>query len=88
MTGDRVLDLAGKLFAVTIAFAFMTDLFAQTPDNLVVEGVPAATPELRARFAAMGLEITLTTPQQFAQIIRADSDRWGKVIRAANIKPQ
>ena len=41
------------------------------------------TPEVRSRFEALGLEIALTTPQQFAQIIRADSERWGKVIRAS-----
>ena len=41
------------------------------------------TPEVRSRFGGLGLEITLTTPQQFAHIIRADSERWGKVIRAS-----
>lgn len=48
---------------------------------VIVRGLQ--TPELRSRFSALGLEITLTTPQQFAQIIRADSERWGKVIRAS-----
>ena len=46
------------------------------------------TADLRARFAALGREITLTTPQQFARIIREDSDRWGKVIRASGFKAE
>ncbi len=35
------------------------------------------------RFAAQGAEPYLTTPQEFAAILRADIDKWGKVVKAS-----
>ena len=44
------------------------------------------TPETRASLAAMGGEVTSTTPEQAAEFLRVEYARWGKVIREANIK--
>ena len=44
-----------------------------------------APPELRARFAQMGLDPVGNTPAEFAAIIRSDIDKWAKVIKAAGI---
>ncbi len=41
------------------------------------------TPEMRERFAALGLEPTGTTPQELAAIMVADTARWRSVIRAS-----
>jgi tripartite-type tricarboxylate transporter receptor subunit TctC len=43
-----------------------------------------ATP--KARLAALGVEPMKKTPAQFVQFIAAEDDKWGKVIRAANVK--
>ena len=43
-----------------------------------------ATP--KARLAALGVEPMKKTPAEFAQFITAENDKWGKVIRAANLK--
>jgi tripartite-type tricarboxylate transporter receptor subunit TctC len=43
-----------------------------------------ATP--KARLAALGVEPMRKTPAEFAQFIAAENDKWGKVIRAANLK--
>jgi tripartite-type tricarboxylate transporter receptor subunit TctC len=37
-------------------------------------------PDVRERLAAQGLTVTTTTPDAFAQLIRADYARWGKVV--------
>lgn len=42
--------------------------------------------EVRARLAAMGVDPIGTTPEQLAAIMRADLEKWTKLIRAANIK--
>jgi tripartite-type tricarboxylate transporter receptor subunit TctC len=47
-----------------------------------------AQPDVRERFAAMGVEPVGSTPAQFVERIRHDSAKWAEVIRAANIKPQ
>lgn len=43
-----------------------------------------ATP--KARLAALGVEPLKKTPAEFAAFITAENDKWGKVIRAANLK--
>jgi tripartite-type tricarboxylate transporter receptor subunit TctC len=43
-------------------------------------------PEPKARLAELGVEPMRRTPEQFAQFIAAENEKWGKVIRDANIK--
>ncbi|MCC6474246.1 MAG: Bug family tripartite tricarboxylate transporter substrate binding protein [Burkholderiales bacterium] len=50
-------------------------------NRIVVAGQQA--PDMSERMRGLGLEIELTTPAEFAAIVRADSGRWGAVIRAA-----
>lgn len=58
-------------------------------DKLNAESVKAmSTPDMRERFAAMGGDIATGTPEQTAEFLRAENDRWGKVIREANIKAE
>src|SRR5262249_55740721 len=45
-------------------------------------------PETKEYFASFGLDTIGSTPDEFAGVIRADIEKWGKVIRMANIKAQ
>jgi tripartite-type tricarboxylate transporter receptor subunit TctC len=45
-----------------------------------------ALPEIKTRLAEFGLEPSPSTPEQFAALIKADIDKWSKVIRAAKIR--
>lgn len=47
-----------------------------------------AAPDLRARFAEMGVEPMDMPEAQLVPYIRAEYERWGEVIRAAGIKPE
>ena len=38
-------------------------------------------PEARATIAATGLEVSLSTPEEFAAFVRAEHEKWGKVVR-------
>lgn len=40
-----------------------------------------AAPEARAAIAATGLEVSLSTPEEFAAFVRAEHAKWGKVVR-------
>jgi tripartite-type tricarboxylate transporter receptor subunit TctC len=40
----------------------------------------------KARFADLGLTVFASSPAEFGQLIADETDKWGKVIRAANIK--
>ena len=46
------------------------------------------SPDGRERMLQMGLLATGTTPEEFADVIRRDTPRWGEVIRKAGIKPE
>jgi tripartite-type tricarboxylate transporter receptor subunit TctC len=43
-------------------------------------------PDVQRRLVDIGLDPIGSTPQEFAEKIRADLDKWGRVIRTANIK--
>lgn len=47
-----------------------------------------ADPQLKARFADLGSVPTPATPTEFGNYIAEETDKWGKVIRAANIKAE
>ncbi len=44
------------------------------------------TPEVRERYAALGIDPVGNSPDRFGEQIRADLARWEKVVKAANIK--
>jgi tripartite-type tricarboxylate transporter receptor subunit TctC len=43
---------------------------------------------LQARFADLGLTVLARSPGDFGKLIAEDTERWAKVIRAANIKAE
>ena len=45
-----------------------------------------ATPELRERFLAQGAQPSGNTPDEFAAFIRAETDKWTKVVKISNAK--
>ena len=54
-------------------------------NKLVNEALASA--EFKARFVDLGLEPYATSPAEFGKFIVDYTEKWGKVIRAANIKP-
>ncbi len=47
-----------------------------------------ALPDVKERFDALGLDPVGGTPEDFARQLRAEGEKWEKVIKAANIKAQ
>ncbi len=45
-------------------------------------------PEIMTRLANDGTEIVAGTPEEFGAYIRAETDKWAKVVKAAGIKPE
>jgi tripartite-type tricarboxylate transporter receptor subunit TctC len=45
-------------------------------------------PDVRAKFANLALDISTTTPREFETHLKSELARWGKVVRAAGIKPE
>jgi tripartite-type tricarboxylate transporter receptor subunit TctC len=47
-----------------------------------------ANADTRERIAQLGLEASVNSPEEFAVVIKTDTAKWAKVIRAANIKAE
>lgn len=47
-----------------------------------------AAPEVRSAFETQGMEPASSTPEEFRQLVEQDAERWARVIKAQNIKPQ
>jgi tripartite-type tricarboxylate transporter receptor subunit TctC len=65
------------------------------PRNTPVEGIDKlnkeinaalANPKIKARLADLGGAVLALSPADFVKLITEDTEKWGKVIRAANIK--
>ena len=48
----------------------------------------AVNPTLKARLADLGWHSVSRFGPDFAKLIADETEKWGKVIRAANIKPE
>jgi tripartite-type tricarboxylate transporter receptor subunit TctC len=46
-----------------------------------------AGPDIQALWASQGMQLPATTPQQFAQRVRADYEKYGRLVKAVGIKP-
>ena len=47
-----------------------------------------ADPKMKARLADLGGTPLAGSPADFGKLIADETEKWGKVIRAANIKPE
>ena len=47
-----------------------------------------ADPKIKARLADLGGEVLALSPADFAKLIAEETEKWGKVIRAAGIKAE
>jgi len=43
---------------------------------------------IKARFADLGAAVLPGSPAEFCKLIADDTEKWGKVLRAANIKAE
>ena len=50
--------------------------------------VELADRKMKARLADLGGAVLAGTPADFGKLIADETKKWGKVIRAANIKPE
>jgi tripartite-type tricarboxylate transporter receptor subunit TctC len=66
---------------------------ARLPKELVAKlhkSVIDATnsPDMRSKLNALSLEIIASTPAEFDAHLKSELEKWGKVVKAAGIKPE
>ncbi|MDA0276016.1 MAG: tripartite tricarboxylate transporter substrate-binding protein [Proteobacteria bacterium] len=90
---DPIKDFAAIIHVANVPNALAVNAPAGTPAAIVArvqsEVVASlAAPDLRERFSQVGAEAVGSTPQQFTDRILADTAKWAKLIKAANVKLQ
>jgi tripartite-type tricarboxylate transporter receptor subunit TctC len=62
---------------------------AEIVDNLNREiNVALADPKFKGRLTDMGITTLGGSPADFAKLIAAETEKWGKVVKFANIRPE
>ena len=66
---------------------------AKTPKDVVMKlntamNAALQMDDVRARLTGAGIQIQGGTPEQFAAVIKSEVDKWGKVVKEANIQPE
>jgi tripartite-type tricarboxylate transporter receptor subunit TctC len=62
---------------------------AEIVDRLNTEiNAALADPKMKARFADLGGTVLPGSPADFGKLLADETNKWGKVIRAANIKAE
>jgi tripartite-type tricarboxylate transporter receptor subunit TctC len=64
---------------------------AKTPQDIVMRlngeiHKVLGAPEVREKLDTQGFQVRLSTPQQFAELIRSESAKWAKIVKEANIR--
>jgi tripartite-type tricarboxylate transporter receptor subunit TctC len=59
------------------------DIIAKLRDSYLAA---ARNPEIVAKLNGAGIDVLQSTPEQFADYMRSETEKWGAVVRAANIK--
>jgi tripartite-type tricarboxylate transporter receptor subunit TctC len=62
-----------------------------TPPEVITKlnkavAVALADPEMKRRIVELGATVVVTSPAEFATLVVKDVEKWGNVIRTANIK--
>ncbi|MBN9372345.1 MULTISPECIES: tripartite tricarboxylate transporter substrate binding protein [unclassified Hydrogenophaga] len=76
-------DMQAVTFFGVVAPAGTPNAVAQQIQKHFAEAM--ALPDVREKFAAQGAEPGGQTPQQTAAFIKAESDKWARVIKTANV---
>jgi len=81
--------LAGYESSAWFGFAAPKGTPVEVVDRLNKEiNAGLADPKLKARLADWGVTVTAGSPADFGKLIADETEKWGKVIRAANIKAE
>ncbi len=76
---------ASNWFGLMVAAGTPTDIVGR----LNAETLKALqSPDLREKLAALGFEIQTSTPQQFAALLRSETEKWAKVVKTSGARAE
>ena len=79
LVGYQIVNWYGMVLPMGTPKEVVTRLNTQTAKVL-------AMPDIRERMVAMGTEPVSNSPEEFAQFIKSESQKWSKIIHDKNIR--
>ena len=86
--GDPAARAAGLLHDVNEHIATGAAECRYCPLCQVIGAVRDTSPEVKQRMAEIGVEVQDATPDAFAAVLRADTEKWGGLIRQLGIRAE
>jgi tripartite-type tricarboxylate transporter receptor subunit TctC len=77
-------EAGADLWFGVVAPARLPQPIAQTLNQKLVEAL--RSPEIRQRLSAQAFEVWTSTPEEFARVIRADHEKWGRIVKASGAR--
>lgn len=59
--------------------------YPEKPVRVIIPFPPGAGPDVRKALLARGLETVSSTPEAFAEYLRADLVKWSRVVKEAHV---
>jgi tripartite-type tricarboxylate transporter receptor subunit TctC len=92
-SGQQVLVRASPLPGLEVTVRYALYVPAATPPEIVhklnADTVAVlAEPGIRDKMGQIGVAVVGSTPEELARHLRAETELWGPVIKAANIKSE
>jgi tripartite-type tricarboxylate transporter receptor subunit TctC len=85
LSESGVTDFEGDTLSFIMAPAGTPPAIVQKLNREITKAME--NPELRNKLTGMGYQVYSSTPEQVAQKIKVDIDKWAKVVKSGNIKP-
>ena len=65
-----------------------TDRLAKSPADgyTVALATTGSSPDIRQRLSAQAFELWTSSPEEFSRVIRADHEKWGRIVKASGAR--
>ena len=77
-------EAGADLWFGVVAPARLPPTIARTLNEKLLEAL--RSPEIRQRLSAQAFELWTSTPEEFARVIRADHEKWGRIVNASGAR--
>jgi tripartite-type tricarboxylate transporter receptor subunit TctC len=77
-------EAGADLWFGVVAPAGLPKAVTETLNQRLIEAL--RSPDIRQRLSAQAFELWTSSPEEFSRVIRADHEKWGRIVRASGAR--